>query len=169
MNSMLTSTEVHPQHGKYNQEQYDHEAGYDSLLAARLFIKLSSQLRDGGVSKVSTPTQLTGDTQALRQAQNNASNVSTNGTTYEPGDDNPTDIPKERNEHHILESESGTAALIEAMMSLQVSSEAIDQKVDHGELIPRLGGEFWNVYGNKLRVFGTEEKVCIIGPGKVEA
>jgi poly(A)-specific ribonuclease len=30
-------------------------------------------------------------------------------------------------------------------------------------LIPRPGSRFWTVYGNKLRVFGTVERVCEIG------
>jgi hypothetical protein len=37
------------------------------------------------------------------------------------------------------------------------------QKVAKGELIPRFESEFWNTYGNKLRVFSTEERVCILG------
>lgn len=37
------------------------------------------------------------------------------------------------------------------------------RKVNNGELIPRLDAEFWKSYGNRLRVFGTEERVCVIG------
>jgi hypothetical protein len=28
--------------------------------------------------------------------------------------------------------------------------------------MPRFGGDFWRVYGNRLRVFGTEEGVCAL-------
>lgn len=28
--------------------------------------------------------------------------------------------------------------------------------------MPRFGGDFWRVYGNRLRVFGTEESVCVL-------
>lgn len=28
--------------------------------------------------------------------------------------------------------------------------------------MPRFGGDFWRVYGNRLRVFGTEEGVCVL-------
>lgn len=37
------------------------------------------------------------------------------------------------------------------------------QQAKKGHLIPRPGFQFWKVYGNKLRVFGTEERVCHIG------
>ncbi|KAB8239169.1 ribonuclease H-like domain-containing protein [Aspergillus alliaceus] len=42
---------IHHQHSKYNTQKIDHEAGYDSLLTAQIFIKLSAQLRDGGISQ----------------------------------------------------------------------------------------------------------------------
>lgn len=32
-----------------------------------------------------------------------------------------------------------------------------------GRLVPRLDSEFWKVYGNKLRVFGTETQVMHLG------
>jgi poly(A)-specific ribonuclease len=38
----------------------------------------------------------------------------------------------------------------------------VEQKVAAGDLIPRFGSKFWSIYGNKLRVFGTEESVCIL-------
>lgn len=31
--------------------------------------------------------------------------------------------------------------------------------------MPRFSGDFWRVYGNRLRVFGTEEGVCALGEG----
>lgn len=41
---------------------------------------------------------------------------------------------------------------------------SVEQKVAAGELIPRFSSKFWSVYGNKLRVFGTEEGVCMLNP-----
>lgn len=32
--------------------------------------------------------------------------------------------------------------------------------------MPRFGGDFWRVYGNRLRVFGTEEGVCALNGSK---
>ncbi|KAL1961158.1 hypothetical protein VTO42DRAFT_3103 [Malbranchea cinnamomea] len=36
---------------------------------------------------------------------------------------------------------------------------AIREKVDNGELIPRFDDDFWRIYGNKLRIFGTAEEI----------
>lgn len=48
-------------------------------------------------------------------------------------------------------------------MPLQAGPNGVMRMVDRGELIPRYGTAFWKVYGNKLRVFGTEERVCSVG------
>lgn len=42
--------------------------------------------------------------------------------------------------------------------------KTINDKVQHGSLIPRLGSSFWRMYGNKLRVFGSAEKTVHFGP-----
>lgn len=47
--------------------------------------------------------------------------------------------------------------------SLNDQSNETMLKVNRGELIPRVGAEFWKIYKNRLRVFGTEERVCILG------
>lgn len=33
-----------------------------------------------------------------------------------------------------------------------------------GRGMPKFDSDFWRVYGNKLRVFGTEEGVCLLNP-----
>ena len=50
----------------------------------------------------------------------------------------------------------------------ETGSADVAQKVCNGELIPRLGNEFWNIYGNRLRVFGTKERVLQLGVQKKE-
>lgn len=37
---------------------------------------------------------------------------------------------------------------------------AVEKGIEGG--MPRFGGDFWRVYGNRLRVFGTEEGVCAL-------
>jgi poly(A)-specific ribonuclease len=39
-----------------------------------------------------------------------------------------------------------------------------EKGIDGG--MPRFGGDFWRVYGNRLRVFGTEEGVCVLNGQK---
>lgn len=43
-------------------------------------------------------------------------------------------------------------------------SLAIEKGIEGG--MPRFGGDFWRVYGNRLRVFGTEEGVCVLNGHK---
>ena len=43
-------------------------------------------------------------------------------------------------------------------------SLAIEKGIEGG--MPRFGGDFWRVYGNRLRVFGTEEGVCVLNGRK---
>lgn len=45
----------------------------------------------------------------------------------------------------------------------QTGSSFLHEMVRGGRLIPRLDSEFWKVYGNKLRVFGTETQVMQLG------
>ncbi|GAB7333548.1 hypothetical protein MBLNU13_g05124t1 [Cladosporium sp. NU13] len=43
-------------------------------------------------------------------------------------------------------------------------SLAVEKGIEGG--MPRFGGDFWRVYGNRLRVFGTEEGVCVLNGHK---
>ena len=36
------------------------------------------------------------------------------------------------------------------------------QRVKDGKLIPCFESTFWDAYRNKLRVFGTQEELCIL-------
>lgn len=42
----------------------------------------------------------------------------------------------------------------------QMSKLHITKRRDNRKLLPPWDTDFWAVYGNKLRVFGTEEEVC---------
>jgi poly(A)-specific ribonuclease len=41
---------------------------------------------------------------------------------------------------------------------------AVEKGIEGG--MPRFEGDFWRVYGNRLRVFGTEEGVCVLNGHK---
>ncbi|KAE8313357.1 ribonuclease H-like domain-containing protein [Aspergillus transmontanensis] len=146
---------VHEQHSKYNSQRIDHEAGYDSLLTAQIFIKLSAQLRDGGISKLPDPVELKeglkGSVEKKSAARKEPLKTPTStklGTRFDA-----LDIEEI---NHQVESM--------ALKSRKSSSSVnVTRKVANGELIPRQGAEFWKVYGNKLRVFGpsiADPKVC---------
>lgn len=187
--TILTISAIHPQHKKYNKQKVDHEAGYDSMLTAKVFIKLSAQLREGGPSKCSgtTPLALTGNQDLrgsppdivderpakpsrLESGQAAFLSIHENNKTSPTGQE-ATEDPEATNIGHRTKFDTlpvGDAADnmdLDKPPSVDKADEVeIMQMVNRGELIPRIEAEFWKTYSNKLRVFGTEERVCVIGP-----
>jgi poly(A)-specific ribonuclease len=181
-------TGIHPQHSKYTTQKIEHEAGYDSLLTAQVFIRLSAELRDGGVDLPQRKSKDVPDMSNLQQThQEAASEGYSEGTlqtnpggaqkTFEqksrPSGTEPPKEPTTRvlgTRFDLLEVEEAldevdsNIPIDDRRLSLGPSdSVEVMQKAANGELIPRLGAEFWKVYGNKLRVFGTLERVCVMG------
>lgn len=113
----------------------DHEAGYDSLLTAQIFIKLSAQLRDGGASKY------------YRAAS----------TDRQP---RAKQWPSLRTRFDLLERAKTTDTFSSSIPA--ETSPQTKKKVETGQLIPRFDAKFWKIYGNRLRVFGTEERMCVM-------
>lgn len=178
---------IHPQHSKYNTQRVEHEAGYDSLLTAQVFVRLSAQLRDGRELHPDPPSSadLPHQISHQRAAEWTRSEIHRGSTRQ--------DIPiidshrhhRGQNKHglpqppqadvlgtrfdlleveEIIDSLDSNIPIDDRRLSLAPSnSPEIMRKVNSGELIPRLSAEFWKVYGNKLRVFGTLERVCIMG------
>ncbi|KAJ5584970.1 uncharacterized protein N7459_004770 [Penicillium hispanicum] len=155
----LPKIEIDSLHSKYLYSKSSHEAGYDSMLAAIAFIKLSAQLHRGkgmpksqkaalddmaiGIS--SSKTNLIYD---LMQDdhQDQATGIS-QGNLIDLGDEDPTEVPP-------------------CSQSLaDLGSDDVAVKICHGLLVPRLGSQFWEVYGNRLRVFGTNEKTLHLTGG----
>ncbi|KAE8349978.1 ribonuclease H-like domain-containing protein [Aspergillus coremiiformis] len=138
---------IHDRHSKYNTQKTDHEAGYDSLLTAQIFIKLSAQLRDGGVTKLPEPAPEPKDEWATTGSDARVLTSMTNklGTIFD-----------------LLGVEDINDHTSRITLKSHKSSNSIDitRKVANGELIPRQGAEFWHVYGNKLRPSIVDPKVC---------
>ncbi|PYH45618.1 CAF1 family ribonuclease [Aspergillus saccharolyticus JOP 1030-1] len=152
---------IHPRHSKYHTRGLDHEAGYDSLLTAQVFIKLSAQLRDRSANENHIPPASTRQTQHIEQ-----------NTVTLPIRPKPTNV-------HIMFGTIEVKKVVESTVDTHPAvppwahhmalrpdkSPAIQHSVNHGDLIPRLDAKFWSVYGNKLRVFGpsssaSESRVC---------
>lgn len=190
---MLTVVGIHHQHSKYNRRNVDHEAGYDSLLAARIFIKLSAQLRDADASKSFGKTPLNPmrggswrsalpelvyegpvpveTAKRKRHARNRREcfssgreNTKTGFVGQESTETKGTTILSIQNKFGSLQiDESADRMDIDEPNPTDTNADQIMAKVNRGQLIPRFESEFWRIYGNKLRVFGTEERVCDLG------
>lgn len=125
----------------------EHEAGYDSMMTAQVFIKLSSQLRQGGTSKYFGTAPLTPQPDVQSGADSDAAK--------------DADADSLRTIFDLLHLGKTNDTFVTSIPAV-VSAKTIAM-VDSGELIPRLGAEFWKIYGNRLRVFGTQERMCTIG------
>lgn len=128
-------------------QKVEHEAGYDSMMTAEIFIKLASLLHHGHTLKYS------GSVPSPPQANQLAAYI----RPVAPSNTGQR-IPKELASYVHPE---GNEAFITSIPSLV--STHINDMVDRGELIPRLGADFWKTYGNTLRVFGTQERICSFG------
>ncbi|KAF4219726.1 hypothetical protein CNMCM8980_007556 [Aspergillus fumigatiaffinis] len=186
---------IHPQHSKYTTQKIEHEAGYDSLLTAQVFIRLSAQLRDGGVDlPQQKSTKGAQDTSNLQQAyQEVAPDAYAEGRLQTTSGSAQKTFEQKSRPSSTGSPRAPTTRVLGTRFDLLEIEEAIDevdsnipiddrrlslgptdsvevmQKAASGELIPRLGAEFWKVYGNKLRVFGTLERVCVMGPSIVDS
>ncbi|KAJ5159591.1 uncharacterized protein N7482_006595 [Penicillium canariense] len=155
-------------HSKYLYRRSAHEAGYDSMLTAIAFIKLSVQLQRGKFPK--------GKRGRLEDMVIGlANNPLPTSAVLELF---PSSVPS-ASEHRFrdffdTEDEEGEAeekppmpaappGAVSPIPLANTGSEEVDTMVRHGLLIPRLDSEFWRVYGNRLRVFGTKEKVVYFG------
>lgn len=169
--------EMHPSHDKYNNIEHGHEAGYDSLITAKIAIILSSQLegKSRPARKLSAPAE---DGEVFGKDHQNtvdedlAEHMKSLNTT--PASSKLISKTGQRSDR--LPSTSSRfaqanpfAALMngEATSSPDSSPKRSSKKATRnaGLLMPNFeNGEFWNLYGNKLRVFGTIEKVVDLGP-----
>ncbi|PYH85885.1 CAF1 family ribonuclease [Aspergillus uvarum CBS 121591] len=158
-------TKLASQHTKYEPRGINHEAGYDSLLTAEVFIKLSAQLRDRGADEEPPPSVH----ELIRQ-----------GSAPKPGQPASAESHTQLVEHTTntymklradeAEASKGAAHSVSAgppeasqMVLGPSDSTVIQDRVNRGQLIPRLDAKFWSTYGNKLRVFGpsaSDSRVC---------
>ncbi|KAE8371372.1 ribonuclease H-like domain-containing protein [Aspergillus bertholletiae] len=156
---------IHDHHSKYNSQKIDHEAGYDSLLTAQIFIKLSAQLRDRSVSKLPEPVEF------KSQSDNTGSNATTLAIPESLKSTGEKE-PKMRKETIKTPTSTRLGTRFDVLDVDEIkdqvgsialkSSSSIDiaLKVANGKLIPRQDAEFWKVYGNKLRPSIADPKVC---------
>ncbi|KAJ5083501.1 hypothetical protein N7456_012928 [Penicillium angulare] len=148
---------VDPMHSKYIYRKSAHEAGYDSMLAAIAFIKLSTQLQKGKAEyseaarleflEVPVAREVPVVIQVARQMKEDMVDAESDPDDMIEFSDDEGPLTYRRRAHPLVDT--GCAE--------------IATKVRKGELMPRLGSKFWQVYGNKLRVFGTTERVVHMG------
>ena len=160
--------ETDEQHTKYNNVQAFHEAGYDSYLTAQVAVRLSAKLeREGkyidverrasevqnGVAKIDLNEHK--DVTDSTNEQNNGLNAEAEGFTPSipgakwKGRGDETVGPVSKSDPFYKDPRKRTHRLEQEHVTIP-------------DGMPKFGSDFWRVYGNKLRVFGTQEGVCLL-------
>ncbi|SMR49653.1 unnamed protein product [Zymoseptoria tritici ST99CH_1A5] len=173
--------EVDPQHSKYTDLAAFHEAGYDSFLTAQVAVRLSAKLeREGAyVDDDAHGAELKDGMAAVKLTEKaldhqSAANGSKANEQQVNGQADGTDSLREAN--GFTPSVPGHKWKRTGEPTLEAAPEGDFFEYDptdrkpRGQSIgttipggmPRFGSDFWRVYGNKLRVFGTQEGVCVL-------
>ena len=129
------------------------------MLTAIAFIKLSTHLEDGKLPK-GTRGRLEDISYRLVTPTRTVVQDLFPSIPQDPFREffNTEDEEKEQQQ----EEEQGLQTI--ALSIAYTGSKSDNDKVRQKLLIPRLGSKFWLDYGNKLRVFGTTEKIVYFGP-----
>jgi hypothetical protein len=135
------------------------------MLAAFLFIKVSAHLYKEGKMHQGTKGTLQQmnieiancppfNVQELFNSINNGRSKQASSTSSDHVD---------RADKHNEGMDSDAHSPKGTFQSRAEPGNAIAYMVHQGLLVPRLDSEFWSVYGNKMRVFGTYEGVMVFG------
>ncbi|OAL70460.1 hypothetical protein A7D00_5426 [Trichophyton violaceum] len=148
--------ETHPDHSSYTVSTPVHEAGYDSLMTAQIFLKLAVKLYETSSSREALVNRANGD----------ATEIDLMDLSTEPDEQEKT---ADTTQQKLVYGHATKFDLLLDMDNEESSANSVDpseqdslleQKVIEGKLLPRIEDDFWDKYINKLRVFGTTEEVC---------
>lgn len=134
-------------HIRYENTACPHEAGYDSLLTAQNFLKQAVQLPGARSRALPTPSQ---HTESVLIQHTEGVEKTTSKTTLTKHD---------RNETIKSRTKFAGKNVYEALESIDPEASIDTRPASSPELIPSFSAPVWKVYGNKLRVFGTQERV----------
>ena len=163
------------QYTKYNTITAFHEAGFDSFLTAQVAVRLSAKLEREGAyidvedSRISAaPTDVTNGVANMKLTRDSLFQLQkeqkdeANGDGIEQRGFTPS-VPCaqwKRVGDPTLEPTSKDDLFEYDPTDLKHHFTKQDLTIPGG--MPRFGSDFWRVYGNKFRVFGTQEGVCAL-------
>ena len=174
--------EVDELHKKYEDVEAFHEAGYDSFLTAQVAVRLSAKLEKEG-AYVDASGTTNGHENGITKAVNRLKLTETTLEAHAFHAENGTSPPSEL-DGFMPSIEGGkwkrkgdpTLPTLSADDPFEYNPKDLKHHHHDAEAektledgMPRLGSDFWRVYGNKLRVFGTEEGVCVLDGSAADA
>lgn len=152
--------DVDQRHKKYEGNVALHEAGYDSFLTAQIAVRLSAKLEsEGSYADLDAPPNQAETKEVAGGVRDLHVGESLLGQ----------DDKWEDQAAPSFLSNTGESAWATAGDSWDFEATGWN---DDGSMpttyetfpggMPKFDSDFWRVYGNKLRVFGTEEGVCVL-------
>ncbi|KAK4561792.1 hypothetical protein LTR86_004471 [Recurvomyces mirabilis] len=176
--------ELAAEHSKYKDVEAFHEAGFDSYLTAGVAVRLSSKLEKAGQyvdldANASDPS-LNAWTLAGQNSMDDTP-IEINPLTISDPSTSSVSLATAVAEDGFTPSVPGAKWKRRGDPTVAGSSGPDDTfKYDPKNLkhryvpppagkvadgMPGFGSDFWRVYGNRMRVFGTEEAVCMLDAG----
>ncbi|KAL8815552.1 MAG: hypothetical protein Q9223_005314 [Gallowayella weberi] len=190
--SLIQQTVLHPSHPKYDSAKPFHEAGYDSYMTARVFLRLAIELETSAphlddppspINQASSSPPEMGvlidhhDVSANLQAAAAAADDISSKSSSQPssgsgsGSGSASTVPRPTFSHptkfdllgDLSCEEIETLALGVRAREPGLKPADVDLGRDAPRRLPAWESDFWKVFGNKLRVNGTVEEVCCLG------
>jgi len=165
----LQSLDYPRDHPRYlNAEKY-HEAGFDSFITSKVFLRLTSRLNTPSqpLPKIPKPPVTQEPVKAIDGEDDFIEQLSKKKKKEKKATDDAA-AAKSRFGHSnpfdaLGQAASTPSASRPPSATTQVStveSEVEIDGTDSDQLIPQWNSDFWKTYGNKLRVYGTQEEEC---------
>ncbi|KAJ5184255.1 hypothetical protein N7492_001871 [Penicillium capsulatum] len=142
-------------HNRYFYKASTHQAGYDSMLTAVAFIRLSTLLHQG--QKIQSKTR--GTLQEINIGMSPVMEVDVEKAFLDELSGSTRNFLDFFDVDHEASMAQGTSHLVLE----ETGDRAIAGMVARGTLIPRLGSKFWVDNANRLQIFGTVSKVLQLG------
>lgn len=143
-------------HTRYQNTACPHEAGYDSLLTAQNFLKQAVQLP--GARSRASPAPLQHSVSVVVQHTGGIEKVTSKTTLTKHNGNETTNSRNKFAGKNVYEALEG--------IDPEATIETLTVADSGPELIPSFSAPVWKVYGNKLRVFGTQEKIFKLDSGR---
>lgn len=162
LQSGAQTDEVHSAHDKYADTACYHEAGYDSLMTAQVAIRLSYQLEAVGTYVDNGETGRVRSSSSTQKGSNVVSKVvdksvgAISTTLASLGFHKKSEVPTSPASSSTDQNPANDGL---AKSPAVHAHQRTSQSEATAKRMPTFQSDFWRVYGNHLRIFGTEEGV----------
>jgi poly(A)-specific ribonuclease len=150
---------THPDHLQYEMEASLHEAGYDSYLTAKILVRLSANLSQQQQQKPKEKVNNTSKGSKKTLESSNSSKKTSKPTVLvetSESEEGGVELPNGSGVGTGAQeggSSSRSSKNYAGSNNRNNSKEARDRR----NMMPSFDSRFWDIYSNRVRVFGTQE------------